>query len=254
MPLIGDGHGQRAAATLMNRFDGGRAERRGLVRGDDPDLAVRSGDDHPVITERDDRALWQLDETTPGDGGGVDRGDTTRTGLEDVVAGLDDVEILPGGGDLAVDLSGVYVDSADEPAVLVRDPDAAVGDVDLGGGQTRMGEGEARQHQRDDREDRRGHDGDAVPAAPLRSRSDRHGRTPSTSFSSQRADDPCPLRRLRGPGPVARTPCPGYSWTAVSTTESASRHTRGPLPRLTPCHGAVLPAARVRTCARPESA
>src|SRR5690606_6246538 len=144
----GDGDGRRAAAGLEDGFDRGGAERRGFVRGEDPDPAIGSGDHDAVPADADGGLGRQLDEARTGGGRGVDGGHAARPGLEDVVAGLDDVEVLAGGGDAGVELAGVDVQTADEAAVAVADPDAAVGDLDLRGGQAVVVHGEAGEDER----------------------------------------------------------------------------------------------------------
>jgi hypothetical protein len=131
----GDRDGRGAAAGLEDRIDGAGAEGGGLVRGEDPDASVRGGDHDAVPADADRGVGWQLDQAGPGDRRGVDGGHASRSGLEHVVAGLDDVEVLAGRGDARVELPGVDVQTADQTAIPVADPDAAVGDLDLRGGQ-----------------------------------------------------------------------------------------------------------------------
>ena len=144
----GDGDGRRAVAGLEDRLDGGGAERGGFVRGEDPDPAVGRGDDDAVPADADGGLGRQLHQARAGSGCGVDGGHAARPGLEDVVAGLDDVEVLAGGGDAGVELARVDVQAADEAAVAVADPDAAVGDLDLRGGEAVVVHGEAGEDER----------------------------------------------------------------------------------------------------------
>src|SRR5699024_8236534 len=126
----------RHGAAGVRGLDPCRGECCGLTGSEDPDAAVRGGDGHAVPAERDLGAGWEFDQSAAAHGGRVDRGHAARAGLDDVVAGLEDVEVIAGHGQSRVELLSVHVQTAQQPAALVQDPDAPVGDLDLGGGES----------------------------------------------------------------------------------------------------------------------